>query len=119
MPEAVVATKSTAQGLSPPPTKSKCLELFLSRYVRMRMAAALLARFKAALCWRLQFASEPARDPRRFHRVSKLDRALNVFTSRAFERSNVRAKGSGWDVCSTGLTCHKGPRGWRMIMMLA
>src|SRR5882757_6827481 len=44
MPEAVMATKSTDQGWPPPPIKSKCLERVSSRYVRRRMAAALLAR---------------------------------------------------------------------------
>ncbi len=39
-----MATKSIDQGWALPPTKSKCLERVSSRYVRRRMAAALLAR---------------------------------------------------------------------------
>jgi len=39
-----MATKSTDQGWPPPPIRSKCLERVSSRYVRRRMAAALLAR---------------------------------------------------------------------------
>ena len=94
MPEAIVATKSTDQGLS---TTADQIEMSGAGFVPIcpnahgsRLSSPVL---KAALCWRLQFASEPARDLKRFHRVSKLGHALtNVFTSRAFERANVRAK---------------------------
>jgi hypothetical protein len=63
-----MATKSTDQWWPPPPIKSKCLERVSSRYVRRRMAAALLARvgmIQSAAAKKVPRSLGPASFPRR------------------------------------------------------
>src|SRR5260221_3924709 len=89
MPEAVMATKSTDQGWPPPPTKSKCLERVSSRYVRRRMAAALLARVgigSIGCCQKSSSQFRPRLVPRGAGPVLTVRRSLPVYLTNRHAR---------------------------------
>jgi hypothetical protein len=49
---------------------------------------------------RSQFASEPTRDLKRFHRINRLDDELmDLIANRTFECPDVKARGPGGDAC--------------------
>jgi len=105
-----MATKSTDQGWPPPPTKSKCLERVSSRYVRRRMAAALLARVgigSIGCCQKSSSQFRPRLVPRGAGPVLTVRRSLPVYlTNRHARCRSAGLKGANRTLLDAAGTSH-------------
>src|SRR5260221_3103107 len=117
MPEAVMATKSTDQGWPPPPTKSKCLERVSSRYVRRRMAVALIAGVgigSIGCCQKSSSQFRPRLGPRGAGPVLTVRRSLPVYLTNRHARCRSAGLKGASGLCLEGCFLQRSGLGWNI-----